>query len=1094
MTFRPNIHATAASGPHQLQMVGRLLVLCVLVMWSVSPSLAGEGFRALPELTRAESWQTLQDGVAIATQPSGILTFTIDNLQNNDTRVVKLIRPIPLSGADAFNYWVWFPATTDEYGLLFTPLYVDSNGKEIGKDQERFISTHISPPNSRKAGLWFYDTWQTDPKATAFIGFSIQVTDAGGSRRPHTIYLRNFGLENTNYRTVPLYYMVGNFRDNFSDPSFNGVHARALTNEDTGDDTPFVQLDNLIDVAKQGRPARVNLHYFVYDIQDRLVYENKLKGVPTETPADFSTKIPVSITSPGTYRIEGKSYNAESGDYFTTDWVKLIVIKGKSRILTPIRSSRLLSINPGKPFGRFEKTDKQEITFQVGSVSTEAGPVELRYTVMPYSTWVPRQSAVRPVTFDHILPVKGPGALNVPYNRKCTVELIVAELWQGNHCLDREERPIGVANTIDKTPAFTNRAELPSLGDLAGPGKVWTNSTLVTRPGDDAYDDLERNIDEAKKLTPNIGFSFDITRIEPIPGVFDWDYLTRFFDLAAKKGCRLLPYMNMKWPMDWAPVEFQIDDTGCAHRLGDMYGYMAGKYLYFNGEKSPGIRRDFITQFARRYLNHQGLLGYYFENEHAHTEWLPWSVSRSYHEAYRKQFASYVAARYPTIGKLNALYGTNYPTFAQVQLPSAVDHSCKLALADYLLFRRQVTENAALRDQVGAARAIDPQRPIIVYGLTGVESDATLRSLVAKGCMMANGGVHSDFTFDSQYERDNSIPGLMYRMEPHDVSNYDPRQNGFDEMIFGMLGMGGRGLNFHIFLPGHESFSYRQAMQPGQKTGYDKVVSYLPEMRELSAAEKQHDTIGIMELHANMFGGPYEESIWGLHWALYVNLHYCPRVAAAEVDPNYLKGSKIIFVGGTTAASRQIEFLKAYLNAGGQLVVAESANKYRLENPDAPKLTLLAELGIDPGKHGEQEPGLSVAHDVYRVGMGKVLLLRGPQPRRESWPDIIRPVLKWTNVTERLADSDDPDMQIHVLKNADTFYLATTHRSEFGGPRDWSGQLRFTAALTAKRYRVTEMMSRSELGTFTPSELAAGFDAGAYSDLKMKVFRISPAR
>lgn len=164
---------------------------------------------------------------------------------------------------------------------------------------------------------------------------------------------------------------------------------------------------------------------------------------------------------------------------------------------------------------------------------------------------------------------------------------------------------------------------------------------------------------------------------------------------------------NLKWPVDWAPVEFQLDDQGCAHRLGNMYGYMAGKYLYLNGSYSPQISHDFITQFARRYLNHPGLLGYYFENEHADTKWLEWPVSLSYDESNRRQFTQFVATRYGTVEKLNSAYGTTYTTFAQVQLPAASQHARKVALADLLLYRRQATENSVLHNQVDAARAVD---------------------------------------------------------------------------------------------------------------------------------------------------------------------------------------------------------------------------------------------------------------------------------------------------------------------------------------------------------------------------------------------------
>ena len=88
-------------------------------------------------------------------------------------------------------------------------------------------------------------------------------------------------------------------------------------------------------------------------------------------------------------------------------------------------------------------------------------------------------------------------------------------------------------------------------------------------------------------------------------------------------------------------------------------------------------------------------------------------------------------------------------------------------------------------------------------------------------------------------------------------------------------------------------------------------------------------------------------------------------------------------------------------------------------------------------------------------------------------------------------------MQLHVLRNGKTWYLATTHKGNqawtYNGPTQWSGKVAFCGPLPAGRYRVTEITGGTPVGTFTPAELAQGFDAGAYTELQMKVFRIEAA-
>ncbi len=853
-------------------------------------------------------------------------------------------------------------------------------------------------------------------------------------------------------------------------------------------------LDNLLDQAKEGRPARVNLQCSVYDMQDRLVYAAALRDLPAGGVSDFFAKHPIPITTPGTYNIKGKSYNAATGEYFTTDWTKLIVLKGEAKPLPVQTDPTLLVINPEHPFGRLEEADKRQITFSLGTLDPQAGPVELRYSVIPYTPWLPRWSALREVKMTQTLPVGAARVITVPYTRQHTVELVVAELWQGGHRIEREERPIGVRNALDHTPPFTNRTQIPSLADFSGPGKNWDNIQFATNAESDLYKVLSDNIDEAKQLTPNIGFMLDINRAEPLPGVYDWDYLTPLFDLAARKGCRLIPWMVSKYPVDWAPVEFQSDPAGCIHRLGNMYGYMVGKYLYVNGVYGPSIIRDFNLQFARRFLNHPGLGGYYFEHEHVDTKWLAWPISLSYHEAYRKQFAQYVKDRYQSIGKLNAAYGAHYAAFTDVQLPDAAKQPRKAALADLQLFRRQAVEQFIMRDEIDAVREADPRRPIMMYMVSVAENDNFLRYIVQQGGMMANGGVHSNFNFDYEYERYNAIPGLRFRMEPHAVWGYDPVPHGYDEMIFGMLGMGGRGLGFQLYLPGWNAFSYSKAMVPGQTTGFDKVVKYMPVMRELSSAEKQHDPIGILELRSGaIIGEQPVTSIWDIHAAIYVRQHYSPRIATAEGDPAYLTGSKIIFPGGDIIDARQVKFLTEFLRQGGKVVMEEATAKYHLDHPDAPVVNaLLSALGIDPTSHGSQLPGLTPPHDAYDIGKGQLLVLHVRYLNRDQWAGIVPLLMNWAGVNGRLADSADPDMQMHVLQHDNTYYLATTHRNEFGGPDTWSGRLRFCQPLPAGSYRVTELMSGNTLGVFTPAQLAAGFDAGTYGNLEMKIFRIAP--
>nr|MDQ2731532.1 beta-galactosidase [Armatimonadota bacterium] len=762
-------------------------LLYTLLILSVPPALTQAAplpdYEIASALNTPPTWQAPAD-VTLSNPKEGMLALTFANLKMNDTRALALRQPIPLDPTvKAVNYWTCYPAAREEFGVSLTPTFADKDGKPIAGAEIQFLGSHIGTANGRKSGLWFYPSEERNPKAVSLTGFSIHVFYVGAGvppARPHTIFLKDIGLERVDYSKAPLYYVVGNYRDNFDCTAFNGAHARALTDATGGSSTPYVLLDNLLDTAKEGRPPELRLEYAVYDVNDMLVYTGKSYHLPARSSPDFFTKIPIPITSPGTYRIEGKSFDAATGEYFTTDWTKLIILKGSVQPLPPVTALPRLAINPDKPYGRLERTDPRRIVFRT-NLPADSPATELRYTVIPYDPGIHGWDAVRTCTLDHTLAVTGP--LTVPYEQRHTVELVVAELWQGNHRIDHEERPIGVENAIARAPAFVPSPSITSLQDQAGPGKNWMNVQFHTNPGQSIPDALALNMDEAKKLTPNLGFYIDLKRIEPIPGVYDWDSLTPLFDQAAAKGCRIIPYMALKWPVDWAPVEFQLDSSGCAHRVGTMWGYMVGKYLYPNGIFGPEIIHNFLQQLARRYVNHPGLGGYYLENEHIDTQWMAMPVSRSYHEAYRQHFVEYLAGKYRTLHNLNLAWGTRYGSFDDAALPLPTATGRRAPLVDFRRYQRYVVEAFVLHDQFDPIRNEDPQRPIIIYQI-GEESDDFLRHIVSGGGMMANGGIHSDFNFDHEYERMNAVPGLLFRMEPHDMFHYDPVPNGFDEMIF----------------------------------------------------------------------------------------------------------------------------------------------------------------------------------------------------------------------------------------------------------------------------------------------------------------------
>ncbi|MFZ2654673.1 MAG: beta-galactosidase [Victivallales bacterium] len=1082
------------------------------------PAFSPGTFIPLAVANEASSWTGSAPGCTVSNSSGKVLSvnFTSEAL-GKESRIL-LEKPLNLDGAESINFWACLPVDSVDYGLIVKLIAGTADGKEILLGGTHFVSTHICPGNSRKCGLWMY-FHVFPPKGkgiSTFNGLSIKYESYGRTNGPKTARLlfKDFGLDRINYRGVPLYYVVSNYRDNFSMTSFNGAGGRAITNLDSGKDFPFVNLDNLVDQAKVRRPRLLNLCVYAYDDQDRLVHHMQYGKLKAAEASDFLQKIELPFKAPGTYRIKGKSYNSETGEYFTTDWVRLTIVRGKGSTadLRKVDSPGILDINQDKPFGRLEKTDNLEIAFDIKSREENElpFPLELKYAVIPYVVSPLWREPFRKVELDRTLAVEKAGRIFVPYEKKRDVELVIAELWKDGKKIDREERAIGVSNGIDATPGMT--AKIPDMKGIGGADRIWMNSQMHALEefcGSQSLEYVEKNIDEIRRITPNIGFNPELTRYEPIPGVYDWDHLKSFLDVAAAHDCRFVLYLSQKWPFDWASDELYMDSNGRVHNTGIVWGYLVGGHNYATGLKSPGLIGEFNRQLARKFINHPGFGAFYFENEHMVSDGST-SLPSSNDAGNKLLFRKFLSGKYKDIASLNKIYGTAYDSFDVVQIPNdnIVRFPRRIMRADLQQYKLAAAEDFVLGSQFNVVRKEDPVRPILVYhiGMTHPASEAFYRSIAENGGMMTNGGVHSTFDHDTLRESYVSVPGLLERMEPHDMWNYEPMQNGFDEMIFGMLAMGGRGINFHIFLPtadrGHP-FSYDKYREPG-KNGYYKILEKWNALKELRETEKLHDPVGIMNLrHAyNYIGGAWSQGIRPLMSSLYVAGHYEVKINHPGGNLKYLDDSKVLFLTGELIDKGELDFIKASLKKGRRIVLESTSARQSFEAPDEDRKHYLLEmLGVDPLSDGARIPEIKYGHDLYRIsGGGEVLLFRSPL-NGGQWNGIIPAIMAWAGIGEKMVDCDDPFMQMHVLKGNDsTYYIATTHRgydpNAYDGPKEWNGKIRFLKPLPEGKYKVDEIWGANEenIGVMTPAELAEGFDAGKYTELQMKIFRLGAVK
>ena len=237
---------------------------------------------------------------------------------------------------------------------------------------------------------------------------------------------------------------------------------------------------------------------------------------------------------------------------------------------------------------------------------------------------------------------------------------------------------------------------------------------------------------------------------------------------------------------------------------------------------------------------------------------------------------------------------------------------------------------------------------------------------------------------------------------------------------------------------------------------------------------------------------------------LYVNRHIEPAIYHPNMELSHLDGATLLFAVGELIDKAECAYLKSFLANGGRLVLEEDAAFMSLESPDDTGIrhALLESLGVDVSKKGASVEGLAIDHDLYKVGRGELLLLRPRMQDAGRWTLCMPSILKWSGVeSTRLFDSDDPFMQMHLLRSQEADYLAVTHRGHdqnaYDGPREWKGLIRLFATPGKGPFEVDEIWADGtphKIGVMDKASLAKGFDAGSFSEMQMKIFKVSQVK
>jgi beta-galactosidase len=161
---------------------------------------------------------------------------------------------------------------------------------------------------------------------------------------------------------------------------------------------------------------------------------------------------------------------------------------------------------------------------------------------------------------------------------------------------------------------------------------------------------------------------FAWSRMEPVPGSFDWGWLDRAIDVLGKAGLQVVlgtpTATPPRWMIDRHPDMLAVDAQGRVRGFGSRRHYC----FSHRGYRAECAR--IVTAMAERYGTNPHVAAWQTDNEYACHD-----TVLSYSDAALRAFRDWCAQRYQSPDALNRAWGNvfwsmDYSDFSQINLPN----------------------------------------------------------------------------------------------------------------------------------------------------------------------------------------------------------------------------------------------------------------------------------------------------------------------------------------------------------------------------------------------------------------------------------------
>jgi beta-galactosidase len=204
---------------------------------------------------------------------------------------------------------------------------------------------------------------------------------------------------------------------------------------------------------------------------------------------------------------------------------------------------------------------------------------------------------------------------------------------------------------------------------------------------------------------------FAWSRIEPEGGAqYDWGWLDRAIDTLHAAGLQVILGTPTATPPKW--LVDQMPDMIAIDQQGRPRGFGSRRHYCFSHEGYRAECARIVTALAQRYGQHPAIVMWQTDNEYGCHD-----TVLSFSQAAASSFRGWLAARYGTVGALNAAWGNvfwsmEYSSFTEVDPPHLTVTEANPA--HWLDYRRFASDQVASfnREQVDIIRALSPGKDI----------------------------------------------------------------------------------------------------------------------------------------------------------------------------------------------------------------------------------------------------------------------------------------------------------------------------------------------------------------------------------------------